>query len=82
MTAPLAVFAVAALLLGFFIVLQLRGSHPLVPPRLVRSRTMVAADLGMFLVGAGVFAMFFFLTCLCGTYCTVPRYVRGLATWQ
>jgi EmrB/QacA subfamily drug resistance transporter len=56
------VFAVAVVLLGFFVVLQLRGSHPLVPPRLFRSRTLVAADIGMFLVGAGVFAMFFFLT--------------------
>ena len=56
------VFAVAGLLLGSFVVLQLRGSHPLVPPRLFRSRTLVAADIGMFLVGAGVFAMFFFLT--------------------
>jgi EmrB/QacA subfamily drug resistance transporter len=56
------VFAVAGLLLGTFVILQLRGSHPLVPPRLFRSRTLVAADVGMFLVGAGVFAMFFFLT--------------------
>ena len=56
------VFAVAVVLLGFFVILQLPGSHPLVPPRLFRSRTLVAADIGMFLVGAGVFAMFFFLT--------------------
>jgi MFS family permease len=56
------VFAVAGLLLGSFVILQLRGSHPLVPPRLFRSRPLVAADIGMFLDGAGVFAMFFFLT--------------------
>jgi predicted MFS family arabinose efflux permease len=56
------VFVAAAVLLGTFVVLQVRGSHPLVPPRLFRSRTLVAADLGMLLVGAGVFAMFFFLT--------------------
>jgi predicted MFS family arabinose efflux permease len=55
-------FALVCVLLGLFVVLQLRGSHPLVPPRLFRSRTLVAADIGMFLVGASVFAMFFFLT--------------------
>jgi EmrB/QacA subfamily drug resistance transporter len=56
------VFVAAVLLLGVFVVLQVRGSHPLVPPRLFRSRTLVGADVGMLLVGAGVFAMFFFLT--------------------
>jgi EmrB/QacA subfamily drug resistance transporter len=56
------VFMAAGLLLGVFVVLQVRGSHPLVPPRLFRSRTLVAANVGMLLVGAGVFAMFFFLT--------------------
>jgi EmrB/QacA subfamily drug resistance transporter len=56
------VFVAAFLLLGAFVVLQVRGSHPLVPSRLFRSRTLVAADVGMLLVGAGVFSMFFFLT--------------------
>lgn len=56
------VFVAAGLFLGVFVGLQLRGRHPLVPPRLFRSRTLVAADVGMLLVGAGVFAMFFFLT--------------------
>ncbi|HWC37145.1 MAG TPA: MFS transporter [Acidimicrobiales bacterium] len=56
------VFVAAALLLAVFVVLQIRGRHPLVPPRLFRIRTLVGADLGMLLVGAGVFAMFFFLT--------------------
>jgi EmrB/QacA subfamily drug resistance transporter len=56
------VFAIACVFLGLFVVLQLRGSHPLVPPRLFRSRTLVAADIAMLLVGASVFAMFFFLT--------------------
>ena len=56
------VLVAAALLLGVFVVLQVRGSHPLVPPRLFWSRTLVGADVGILLVGAGVFAMFFFLT--------------------
>jgi EmrB/QacA subfamily drug resistance transporter len=61
-TSTIGVLVAAGLLLGAFVVLQVRGSHPLVPPRLFRSRTLVAANVGMLLVGAGVFAMFFFLT--------------------
>ena len=56
------VFMAAALLVGAFVVLQVRGSHPLVPPRLFRSRSLVGADVAMLLDGAGIFAMFFFLT--------------------
>ena len=56
------VFVAAAILLAIFVVVQVRVSHPLVPPRLFRSRNLVGADVGMLLVGAGVFAMFFFLT--------------------
>jgi EmrB/QacA subfamily drug resistance transporter len=61
-TSTVGVLVAAGVLLGAFVVLQVRGSHPLVPPRLFRSRTLVAANIGMLLVGAGVFAMFFFLT--------------------
>src|SRR4029077_15478408 len=56
------VFAAAAVLLAAFVVLQLRGSHPLVPPRLFRNRTLVGADVGMLVAGAGIFGVFFFLT--------------------
>ena len=56
------VLAAAAVLLGSFVLLQLRGRHPLVPPRLFRSRTLVGADVGMLVAGAGLFAVFFFLT--------------------
>jgi EmrB/QacA subfamily drug resistance transporter len=61
-TSIVGVFVVAGLLLGAFVVQQIRGSHPLVPPRLFRSRTLLAANIAMLLVGASVFAMFFFLT--------------------
>ena len=56
------VLAAAAVLLGAFVLLQLRGSHPLVPPRLFRNRTLVGADVGMLVAGAGLFGVFFFLT--------------------
>ena len=61
-TKTLFALAAAALLLTTFVILQLRGRHPLVPPRLFRSRTLVGADVGMLIAGAGLFAVFFFLT--------------------
>jgi predicted MFS family arabinose efflux permease len=56
------VLAAAVVLLAAFVVLQLRGRHPLVPLRLFRNRTLVGADVGMLIAGAGLFGMFFFLT--------------------
>jgi EmrB/QacA subfamily drug resistance transporter len=56
------VLAAAAVLLSTFVLLQLRGRHPLVPPRLFRNRILVAADVGMLIAGAGLFGVFFFLT--------------------
>src|SRR3954468_23242895 len=58
----LLVLTAAAVLLTTFVLLQLRGKNPLVPPRLFRSRTLVGADVGMLIAGAGLFAVFFFLT--------------------
>ena len=58
----ISVFAAAIVLLAVFVVLQLRGSHPLTPPRLFRNRTLVGADVGVFIAFAGLFAVFFFLT--------------------
>lgn len=54
--------AAAAVLLTAFVLLQLRERHPLVPPRLFRNRTLVGADVGMLIAGAGLFGVFFFLT--------------------
>jgi EmrB/QacA subfamily drug resistance transporter len=61
-SSTISVFAAAAVLLAAFVVLQLRGRHPLVPPRLFRNRTLVGADVGMLIAGAGIFGVFFFLT--------------------
>ncbi|MCW2713652.1 MAG: drug resistance transporter, EmrB/QacA subfamily [Frankiales bacterium] len=57
-----AVFVLAVLLLAAFVVVQRRSRTPLLPFRLFRSRSLLGADLGALLVGAGVFAMFFFVT--------------------
>ncbi|MCW2571013.1 MAG: drug resistance transporter, EmrB/QacA subfamily [Frankiales bacterium] len=53
--------ALAAVLLAAFVVVQQRVVAPLVPFRLFRSRTLLGADVGAVFVGAGIFAMFFFM---------------------
>jgi EmrB/QacA subfamily drug resistance transporter len=51
----------AVVLLAAFVVVQRRVRDPLVDFRLFRSRTLLGADLGMLFIGAGLFAVFFFL---------------------
>ncbi|MCW2776302.1 MAG: drug resistance transporter, EmrB/QacA subfamily [Frankiales bacterium] len=55
-------FVASAVLLAAFVVVQRRVAQPLLPFRLFRSRALLGADLSALLVGAGVFAMFFFIT--------------------
>jgi EmrB/QacA subfamily drug resistance transporter len=52
----------AAVLLGLFLRLQVRGRYPLMPLRLSRNGNVAGADLAALLIGAGLFGMFFFLT--------------------
>ncbi|MCW2601454.1 MAG: drug resistance transporter, EmrB/QacA subfamily [Frankiales bacterium] len=58
-TIGLLVLAVA--LLFAFGTVQVRAKNPLVPFRLFVNRSVLGADLGSLLVGAGIFAIFFFL---------------------
>ena len=60
--ATLVSFAIAAVLLPTFVVMQSRAKQPLMPLRLFRNPTRVGAYAVMLIVGAAVFAMFFFLT--------------------
>jgi predicted MFS family arabinose efflux permease len=53
--------AVAVVLLAAFVVVERRVSAPLVDFRLFRSRSLLGADLGALFIGAGLFAVFFFL---------------------
>jgi EmrB/QacA subfamily drug resistance transporter len=57
----LGMLTLAVVLLGAFVVVQRRVRDPLVDFRLFRSRNMLGADLGALFVGAGLFAVFFFL---------------------
>jgi predicted MFS family arabinose efflux permease len=56
----IAFFVVAIALLAGFIVTELRSKEPLVRLSIFRVRSLTAANLVMFLVGSGIFAMFFF----------------------
>jgi EmrB/QacA subfamily drug resistance transporter len=51
----------AVVLLGLFVLVQRRATDPLVDVGLFRSRSVLGADLGALFVGAGIFAVFFFL---------------------
>jgi EmrB/QacA subfamily drug resistance transporter len=52
--------ALALALLGGFLLLERRSSEPLVPLSIFRVRTIRAANVAMFLLAAGIFAMFYF----------------------
>jgi EmrB/QacA subfamily drug resistance transporter len=55
-------FVLAVALLVSFIVIELRSAEPLVRLSIFRIRSLSTANLSMFLVGSGMFAMFFFNT--------------------
>ncbi|HVU74196.1 MAG TPA: MFS transporter [Mycobacteriales bacterium] len=61
-TLPIVLFAAAAVLLGAFVAVERRSTHPLLPVRLVADRTRGGAYLASLLVGVGLFAMFMFMT--------------------
>jgi EmrB/QacA subfamily drug resistance transporter len=58
----LGLFAVAAALLAAFVVIEQRAEAPLVRLSIFRVRSLLAANLSMFLAMSGMFAMFFFNT--------------------
>jgi EmrB/QacA subfamily drug resistance transporter len=55
-------FAVAVVLLVTFVVMQSTSAQPLMPLRIFHNRTRVGAYVVMLIIGAAVFAMFYFLT--------------------
>ncbi|HKB93087.1 MAG TPA: MFS transporter, partial [Gaiellaceae bacterium] len=58
----IAMFVVAALLHAAFIAIELRSPEPLVRLSIFRTRSLTTANIVMFLVASGLFAMFFFNT--------------------
>jgi EmrB/QacA subfamily drug resistance transporter len=62
-TSTLVVLAASAALLLAFVAIEARAaSHPLIPLRLFRVRSVTGANLVMFCFGIGMFAMWFFLS--------------------
>src|SRR4051794_9593515 len=55
-------FAAAAILLVSFVLIEQRSAEPLVRLSIFRVRSLTAANITMFLVASGMFAMFFFNT--------------------
>jgi EmrB/QacA subfamily drug resistance transporter len=55
-------FAIAALLIAAFLVIEQRHPDPLVPLRIFSNRSLAASDVTMLLVAAALFGMFFFCT--------------------
>ena len=55
-------FALSAILLASFVVIELRSKAPLVRLSIFRVRSLLTANVVMLLVASGVFAMFFFNT--------------------
>jgi EmrB/QacA subfamily drug resistance transporter len=55
-------FVLSAALLTAFILIELRSAEPLVRLSIFRVRSLLTANVTMFLVGSGMFAMFFFNT--------------------
>jgi EmrB/QacA subfamily drug resistance transporter len=58
----LAIFGVAAALVGAFVLIELRSPYPLLPMRIFRSRTLTGANAAMAIVGGVAFSEFFLLT--------------------
>lgn len=54
--------AASVVLLGVFALLQTRTANPLLPPRVLADRTRGGAYLAVLFTGAGMFAVFLFLT--------------------
>ena len=65
-TAPSTITALVtgALLLLAFVIIETRVAHPLLPFRILRSKTRSVAFIVMMIVPAAMFAMFFFLSLL------------------
>jgi MFS family permease len=61
-TKTVSLLALAVGLIAAFVVIELRSRAPLVPLRIFRIRTLTGANVVGLLLGASLFAMFFFLT--------------------
>jgi EmrB/QacA subfamily drug resistance transporter len=61
-TQTIGLLALAVVLLAAFVAIELRSAAPLVPFRIFRLRTLTGANAVGLLIGASLFAMFFFIS--------------------
>ncbi|MDX6607720.1 MAG: hypothetical protein QOD14_2260 [Solirubrobacterales bacterium] len=61
-TKIVSLLALSVVLIGAFVVIELRSKAPLVPFRIFRSRTLTGANIVGVLLGASLFSMFFFIS--------------------
>src|ERR671938_1481564 len=61
-TKIVSLLALSAVLIGAFVVIELRSAAPLVPFRIFRLRTLTGANVVGILLGASLFPMFFFIS--------------------
>ena len=61
-TKIIGLLALSAILIGAFVVIELRSAAPLVPFRIFRLRTLTGANVVGILLGASLFSMFFFIS--------------------
>jgi EmrB/QacA subfamily drug resistance transporter len=61
-TQTVSLLAASAALMAAFVVIELRSKSPMVPFRFFRSRSVSAGNVTSLLLGAPLFAMFFFVT--------------------
>ena len=61
-TTTLTFIGIGLVLLAFFLLVETKTSHPLLPLRILANRNRGGAYLASFFVGIGLFAMFLFLT--------------------
>jgi EmrB/QacA subfamily drug resistance transporter len=61
-SAVLVPIAAGAALLALFVLIEARSAHALVPLRVFRNRSLAVADVAAVLIGAGMFAMWFYVS--------------------
>jgi EmrB/QacA subfamily drug resistance transporter len=69
----------AVVLLASFVLIEMRSSHPLLPPRLLADRNRSGAYLVMLCIGTALFGMFFFITLFMQTVLGYSAIRTGIA---
>ncbi len=61
-TQTIGLLALAAVLIGVFVLIELRSEAPLIPFRIFQNRTLTGANVVGILIGASLFSAFFFIS--------------------